>query len=410
VADGRPHFYERHRWKAVAAVVALLGAIWALSGAPTPWKIASDLASNELPASNTMVVLDASKGMARPFGPNTTRLDVARRAVKRFTLPIENEGLALRTFGGACSGAGRVRVPFGAHHGDEVRDASAQEQPHGRSNLVNAVRAAIDDFADSDDFPERGPRRIVVFTGSVDECAGQDAARDIRADLEHSGVDATFRFVALKLGTESRRRLIKFDKALGRRSGLAFMETESDLETVDEWLGQKFFNVSECADGVDNDGDGRVDGNDPECASGSTEAPQQPSGECADGIDNDGDGSIDGGDPECASTNTEALQQQSGECADGSDNDGDGSIDGGDPECASGETESGEEPAGECADGSDNDGDGSIDAGDPECASGETESGEEPAGECADGSDNDGDGRIDEEDPGCAIDSLEASG
>ena len=48
-----------------------------------------------------------------------------------------------------------------------------------------------------------------------------------------------------------------------------------------------------CADGVDNDGDGLVDCKDPDC---NCQPPACPSGtECCDGIDNDGDGKIDEG-------------------------------------------------------------------------------------------------------------------
>jgi hypothetical protein len=329
VPDGQAPFYERHRWKAVAAVVALLGAVWALTGAPTPWKLVSNLAATEVPASNTMLVLDASRSMARPFGQKTTKLEAAQQAVERFTVPVKNEGLALRAFGGSCKESGRVLVDFGAEHGDDVRDAIAEQRPRGRSNLVNAVRAAIDDFADVD----RGPRRVVIFAGSVDECAGSHGARDIRDDVEHSGVDATFKFVGLKLSRNGRRHLLAFKKGLGRRAEIAFVDTESDLSGVEAWLGDEEPGTSECADGIDNDGDLRVDEDDPECATGNTEAPEEPVGECADGVDNDGDLRVDEDDPECATGDAEAPEEPVGECADGIDNDGDLQVDENDPGC-----------------------------------------------------------------------------
>ena len=54
--------------------------------------------------------------------------------------------------------------------------------------------------------------------------------------------------------------------------------------------------VNACKDGIDNDGDGKIDLNDPGCkdANWDTENPQ-----CSDGIDNDGDGKIDNQDPQC---------------------------------------------------------------------------------------------------------------
>ncbi|MFB5601048.1 MAG: LamG-like jellyroll fold domain-containing protein, partial [Nitrososphaeraceae archaeon] len=97
-----------------------------------------------------------------------------------------------------------------------------------------------------------------------------------------------------------------------------------------------------CTDGIDNDGDGLIDINDPDC--------QSPEN-CTDGIDNDGDGLIDINDPDCQSPEV---------CDDGIDNDGDGLIDINDPDCQSPEN---------CTDGIDNDGDGLIDGADPDCPS-----------------------------------------
>jgi hypothetical protein len=70
----------------------------------------------------------------------------------------------------------------------------------------------------------------------------------------------------------------------------------------------------QCADGKDNDGDGKIDRQDPGCASAAdnTESPDPPPKQCADGKDNDNDGKIDFGtgasnDPGCesATDNTE---------------------------------------------------------------------------------------------------------
>ena len=58
-----------------------------------------------------------------------------------------------------------------------------------------------------------------------------------------------------------------------------------------------------CADGKDNDGDGKVDGADPGCSgSGDNDEsdPPPPPAACADGKDNDGDGKVDATDPGCS--------------------------------------------------------------------------------------------------------------
>ncbi len=101
----------------------------------------------------------------------------------------------------------------------------------------------------------------------------------------------------------------------------------------------------ECNDGVDNDGDGTADGEDPGCVNeqdGSEgpgdnapdSTPEQVAA-CADHRDNDGDGVVDLADDDCedATDNFESPQTplvqpaEPMECADGIDNDGDGFVD-----------------------------------------------------------------------------------
>ena len=63
--------------------------------------------------------------------------------------------------------------------------------------------------------------------------------------------------------------------------------------------------VEDCTNGVDDDGDGYIDANDPGCEVGPNywdEAAEPQEGfltECADGLDNDGDTFIDADDPSC---------------------------------------------------------------------------------------------------------------
>ena len=174
--------------------------------------------------------------------------------------------------------------------------------------------------------------------------------------------------------------------------------------------GGNFFDVAgiaavpglpQCNDGIDNDGDGRIDyPADSGCASatGSTESPA-----CQDGIDNDGDGSIDyPADPGCASP---TGSTESPACDDGIDNDGDGLVDyPADPGCSSPTDPSEKSPLFACDDGIDNDGDGLVDyPADPGCSSPTDLSEKSPLFACDDGIDNDGDGLFDyPADPGCA--------
>jgi cysteine-rich repeat protein len=81
-----------------------------------------------------------------------------------------------------------------------------------------------------------------------------------------------------------------------------------------------------CADGIDQDGDGRFDfPGDPGCAGadGALESPQ-----CDDGLDNDGDGLVDLADPDCASASDDVELGPLPACGDGGLDAGEGCDDG----------------------------------------------------------------------------------
>ncbi len=186
--------------------------------------------------------------------------------------------------------------------------------------------------------------------------------------------------------------------------------------------------AGQCDDAVDNDGDGRVDLDDPDCQSaddpsegGDRADGGAPDPQCANGRDDDGDGRIDGADRGCqgAGDDDESDDPALPACHNGVDDDGDGQIDfPADRGCASNlDDDEADDPApAQCANGLDDDADGVSDfPGDLGCGSPEDddESGEmAPLPQCGDGLDNDGDGRIDGADPGCgsAADPREQDG
>lgn len=101
--------------------------------------------------------------------------------------------------------------------------------------------------------------------------------------------------------------------------------------------------VTKCNDDFDNDGDGKVDMDDPGCSSpednnewDEVPFPEAPA-QCNDSKDNDKDGYVDLDDPGCkdAFDNDEHNVIQNPACSDGKDNDADGLIDMKDPGCTS---------------------------------------------------------------------------
>ncbi len=161
----------------------------------------------------------------------------------------------------------------------------------------------------------------------------------------------------------------------------------------------------QCRDGIDNDGDGRVDLNDPGCQN-----PDDPNEgddpQCSDRRDNDNDGLIDfPNDPGCVNAqDNDEFNAPLPQCRDGIDNDGDGRIDLNDPGCSGpDDTNEGDDPA--CSDRRDNDFDGLTDfPADPGCVNAQdNDEFNAPVTQCNDGIDNDGDGEIDyPADQGCS--------
>ena len=160
-----------------------------------------------------------------------------------------------------------------------------------------------------------------------------------------------------------------------------------------------------CANNLDDDGDGAVDCVDDDCRD--LAICQATAENCFDGLDNDLNGLVDCADPQCASSIGCAE-----DCGNGTDDDGNGLADCEDPACRGMVEACGEV----CGDGVDNDGDGDVDCNDadcsdviPPCGGGPTPDGmicayqdsEPHTCECADGTDNDGDTTVDNADLHC---------
>ncbi len=195
-----------------------------------------------------------------------------------------------------------------------------------------------------------------------------------------------------------------------------------------------------CSNFVDDDYDGLIDCEDPDCIFTSSQCgenvPLGPDGQaaentfelCTDGIDNDFNGQFDCGDPKCAGIQELCCSKEftNDRCSDGIDNDGNNFADCGDFQCRNGifvdvcsggstaaaipcEQSTGgclpdglEEATDEtCNDGADNDGDGFFDCDDFSCQDPGITVCESTAETCSDGIDQDGDGLIDCQERSC---------
>ncbi len=151
-----------------------------------------------------------------------------------------------------------------------------------------------------------------------------------------------------------------------------------------------------CANTIDDDGDGATDCEDADCDS----HPSCAGGEnCSTADDEDGDGFGQCDDSSCFGNATYCATETAsgGSCSDGNDSDGDGATDCEDADCDSHPSCAGGE---NCGNDADDDGDGATDCEDADCAETERCAGVEVS--CNDSSDNDGDGATDCEDADCA--------
>jgi hypothetical protein len=99
---------------------------------------------------------------------------------------------------------------------------------------------------------------------------------------------------------------------------------------------QQIYAITECNDGIDNDGDGGIDfATDDQCVSWEDVSETILEPICSDTVDNDNDGLRDYPlDPQCSSLEDMTEDIQEPQCNDGIDNDGDTYIDfPSDPEC-----------------------------------------------------------------------------
>jgi hypothetical protein len=192
-------------------------------------------------------------------------------------------------------------------------------------------------------------------------------------DVSQSGMDGDTRIVRKSLPGEGVFGRALSDIKQGNTGEILLLESGVDSSSfwgsISGFLDRTFdfdFGPGKykpaCQDGKDNDKDGLVDIEDPNCHKGGdlnneyvpkhfseSENPFDFDFVCSDGLDNDGDGTIDIEDPNChkgGDLNNEYVPKHFSEsenpfdfdfvCSDGLDNDGDGTIDIEDPNCHKG--------------------------------------------------------------------------
>jgi Ca-activated chloride channel family protein len=156
---------------------------------------------------NIEIVVDGSDAMAEAFD-GKTKLEAAAESVNEvLNLQVpDRDNLALRVFGGACSGNNTtLLVKFAQNNVDEMRQQLERIKPREQTTLASAVIAAADDFSDPQHFSEVS-RRVVVVTGSFDACEAQ-AAEIIYQALKRRNIKPDFYFIGMDLPADKQDKL-----------------------------------------------------------------------------------------------------------------------------------------------------------------------------------------------------------
>ena len=149
-----------------------------------------------------------------------------------------------------------------------------------------------------------------------------------------------------------------------------------------------------CADGIDDEGDGATDCGDDECAA---DPACRVEGDCRDGVDGDGDGRTDCDDDDCDALPCGPPESA---CNDGQDDDRDGVTDCDDGDCDAAPACN---PEANCRNDADDDFDGATDCDDGDCTA---DPACNPEANCRDEADDDFDGATDCDDTDCAADAY----
>jgi hypothetical protein len=163
--------------------------------------------------------------MGEVFGKGT-KLEVAAAAVGQYAAAGEHVGLALRRAGGSCEEAGDPVVGFDDGQSRAIRETAHEQEPGGESNVTLQVLSAIGDFSAEAFHRPGSENQIVVFVGGGDSCP-RLGGREIRDELEHANVAASFHLFALNVSEQAMADLRSMARELKPVAAVELREADS---------------------------------------------------------------------------------------------------------------------------------------------------------------------------------------
>lgn len=142
---------------------------------------------------SVLIVMDASRSMAKPAGDGGSRLDAAKASLRALIDGLPDDArVGLRLYGHRVSGAGRTEgcrdtelvAPVGPLDRAALKDQIDAYHAVGSTPIGRALRAAADDLRGT------GPKSIVLVSDGGDNCSPPDPCRVAEQIVEAgSGVD-----------------------------------------------------------------------------------------------------------------------------------------------------------------------------------------------------------------------------
>ncbi len=205
----------RHPFKALAAVLALVGSlITVVLGVRglVDWIAGPEYESD----TSRLVIVDASAAMSRHFSPES-KFDSATKEILRYVRQEPGVDVAIRFTSGQCgSRYSAPAVEFEHGNEDDIEATLAQQGQtlQGKADLAETFAKGLEDFRESGVASKAKVRSIWLFLGSAkDGCqSGADAAEAVKEALAESPIEVTHvDFFALRAERKSfealRRRM-----------------------------------------------------------------------------------------------------------------------------------------------------------------------------------------------------------
>ncbi|HEV2814632.1 MAG TPA: VWA domain-containing protein, partial [Solirubrobacteraceae bacterium] len=213
--------------RARGGVLTLLTAL-ALGPAPA---VAQGPPDGEDPA--ILLVMDASKSMAKDAGGGTTRIEAAKEALGKVVeaLPDDAE-VGLRVYGSRASDTTRaigcrdtrLAVPVGPLDREALVGSVEALEPTGFTPIGRSLRATPKDFGTT----ERR-RTVVLVSDGGDNCAPPDPC-DVAREVAQQGVELAVQVIGLQVSGRARDQL----RCIARAGGGTYVDARDPEELLEE--------------------------------------------------------------------------------------------------------------------------------------------------------------------------------